>query len=339
MRPTVAHIAAIGTALPGEPVDNESLGRLFGVSGEWVDIFVGTRTRHFARDITCGTDVHSLTDLCVEAADRALAAARLEPSDIDFLVLSTMTPDMLLPTTATRVADRLGLNYVPAYQLHAGCSGPVQILELAQSLIRSGRHAGLAIGGDVMSRCLDVRRNLAELPTEELVNYLLLGDGAGAAVLTAEPLGERLAVRGVLHQFAGRGRPSGQVIDCCRYAARERERVTTYEDHNAIEESVPSLSAEIMWDLLDSLGWNLHDVSFLLPPQLSGRMTERVMKHLDVTGVREVSCVTDTGNTGNALAFLQAARLLPDMRRGQRALSLAVESSNWIKAGLALERV
>ncbi|MEV0598842.1 3-oxoacyl-ACP synthase III family protein [Streptomyces sp. NPDC050315] len=339
MRPTVAHIAAIGTALPGKPVDNESLGRLFGVSGEWVDIFVGTRTRYFARDLTSGTDGHSLTDLCAEAADRALAAAGLESSDIDFLVLSTMTPDTLLPTTATRVADRIGLNYVPAFQIQAGCSGPVQILELAQSLIRSGRHVGLAIGGDVTSRHLDVRRNLAELPTEELVNHLLLGDGAGAAVLTAEPLGERIAMRGVLNQFAGRGRRSGQIIHCCGAAAREGERPAPYEDHKAIEESVPSLSAEIMWDLLDSLGWNLHDVSFLLPPQLSGRMTERIMKHLGVPGLREVSCVTDTGNAGNALAFLQAARLLPDLRPGQRALSLVVESSNWLKAGIALERL
>lgn len=339
MTPQVAHIASIGTALPGEPVDNAGLGKRFGVSAEWVDIFVGTRTRHFARDLATGELTCTLADLCAEAADRAMTSAGLDPCDIDFVVLSTATPDTLLPTTVTQVADRLGLNYLPTFQIQAGCSGAVQVLDLGRTLISSGHRVGLVIGGDVTSKHLDIRKDPSTLPTEELVNYVLFGDGAGAAVLTAEPQGERIALRGVLNQFAGRGRPTGQMIDWYGPADRDTERPMLYEDYKAIEESLPPMSVEILWELLDGQGWSVDDLDFLLPPQLSARMTERIVEHLDVKNVTEISCVADTGNTGNALPFLQLARLLAEMDTGNRALALVVESSKWIKAGLALEKI
>ncbi|MFP3992329.1 3-oxoacyl-ACP synthase III family protein [Streptomyces sp. E11-3] len=339
MRTAPMHIASIGTALPGPPVDNTTLGKLFGVSDEWVDLFVGTRTRHFARDPGTGEVLCSLADLCAEAADRALAAAGLDASDIDFLLLSTATPDALLPNTASLVADRLGLNYLPVYALQAGCSGALQVLDLGRSLLSVGHRTGLVIGGDVTSRHLDPSRSGSSIPTEELVNYVLFGDGAGAAVLTAEPLGERIAVRALLNQFAGHGRPTGQGVEWRGPADQETGRPMLFEDYKAVEESVPPMSVEILWELLDGLGWSLESLDHLLPPQLSGRMTQRIVDHLAIDGVRETSCVADTGNTGNALPFLQLHRLLPEFETGQRALALVVESSKWTKAGLALEKI
>ncbi|MCM2426194.1 3-oxoacyl-ACP synthase III family protein [Streptomyces sp. RKAG337] len=339
MTGTTAYLASTGTALPGAPVDNSTLGKLLSVSEEWIDIFVGTRTRHFAWDLATGEVHQSLTDLCAEAGDLAITGAGLDPSDIEFLVLATATPDTLLPTTAARVADRLGLNYLPAYQLQAGCSGAVQAIDLGRSLIAGGCGAGLVIGGDVTNRHLDLRRDLSRMPTEELVNYVLFGDGAGAAVLTAEPAGERVALRGVLNRFAGLGRPPGQIIDWYGITDRHTERQMISEDYKEIEESVPVMAVEILWDLLGLLDWGVGDLDFLLPPQLSTRMTQRIVEHLAVPGAREISCVSDTGNTGNALPFQQIERLLPELRVGQRALAIAVESSKWIKTGLALEKV
>ncbi|MCX5269223.1 3-oxoacyl-ACP synthase III family protein [Streptomyces sp. NBC_00199] len=332
------HIAGTGTALPGDPVDNARLGKTFGIDEEWIDLFVGTRTRHFGWDLATGEIRHSLTDLCAEAAARAADAAGARLQDLDFLVLATTTPDRLLPTTANEVADRLGLDHLPTYQIQAGCSGAVQALDLARALLAAGHRSGLVIGGDTTARFLDPSRTPTDLPTQELVNYVLFGDGAGAAVVSTEPLGEALAVRTLLHRFSGRGRTPGQIIDWDGPVRRDTGRQMLSEDYKAVEEGVPVLAGEIYWELLDSVGWTPADVDFLLPPQLSARMTARITESLGASTAHEVSCVVDTGNTGNALPLLQLDRLLARLPDTGRALALVVESSKWIRAGLVLER-
>ncbi|MER5502623.1 MULTISPECIES: 3-oxoacyl-ACP synthase III family protein [unclassified Streptomyces] len=336
--PAPLYITGTGTALPGDPVDNARLGKAFGISEEWTDLFVGTRTRHFGWDLGTGEVLHTLADLCAEAADRAVAAAGTDPQDLDFLVLATTTPDRLLPTTANEVADRLGLDHLPTYQIQAGCSGAVQALDLARALIASGHRTGLVIGGDVTDRFLDPHRTPADLPAQELVNYVLFGDGAGAAVVSARPDGEGIGVHALLHRFTGRGRPPGQIIDWDGPVRRTPDRTMLSEDYRTIEAEVPGLAGEICWELLDTTGWTPDDLDFLLPPQLSARMTRHIVETLGIPAAREVSCVADTGNTGNALPLLQLDRLVPKMSDGERALAVVVESSKWIRAGLALEK-
>ncbi|MER5768703.1 3-oxoacyl-ACP synthase III family protein [Streptomyces sp. NPDC001985] len=335
-----AHLAAVGTALPGDPVDNAKLAKVLGVNEEWIDVFIGTRTRHFARDLDTGEVRWSLADLCARAAERAVAASRVPPEEIGFVVMGTATPDHLMPATVNQVADLLGLDQLPTYQLQSGCAGAVQALELGRTLITGGGHrAGLVIGGDVCSKHLALRRDLSGAAPSDLVNYVLFGDGAGAAVLTAEPLGRRLALRRVLNRFTGLGREPGQVIDWFGLADRHEDRQVVREDYKAIEEYVPLIAEEILWELLEDLGWSPDEVDYLLPPQLSGHMTRRITERLGLPGAVEVSCVAETGNNGNALPFLQLERLLGLMGTGQRALAIAVESSKWIKSGFALEKV
>ncbi|WP_405876786.1 3-oxoacyl-ACP synthase [Streptomyces sp. NBC_01384] len=337
--PVLLHLAGTGSALPADPVDNAALSGIFGISEDWIDLFVGTRTRHFGWDPATGKETHTLADLCAEAAGRALAAAGLAAADLDFLVLSTATPDALLPTTANQTADRLGLNHLPTYQLQAGCSGAVQALDVARALLAGGHRAGLVVAGDVTARFLQAGRDASALATQELVNYVLFGDAAAAAVVTADPHGEAVAVRGLLHRFAGLGRAPGQIVDWHGAADPDPNRQMLFEDYKTIEEQVPVLAGEIVWELLSTAGWSAQQVGFVLPPQLSGHMTDRIVAGLGLPpGCREVSCVRDTGNTGNALPLLQLDRLLAQLEPGQRALSVVVESSKWIKAGLALER-
>lgn len=338
--PALMHIAGTGSALPGEPVDNAALSGVFGISEDWIDIFVGTRTRHFGWDPATGKVTHTLADLCAEAAGRALAAAGAGPADLDFLILSTATPDALLPSTATETADLLGLNQLPVHQIQAGCSGAVQALDLARALLAGGHRTGLVVSGDVSARFLRHGQDAAELATQELVNYVLFGDGAGAAVVTTEPYDDSaVAVRALLHRFAGRGRAPGQIVGWRGLSETEQDRPMLFEDYKTIEEQVPALTGEIVWELLDSAGWSARQLDYLLPPQLSGHMTDRIVAGLGLPpGCREVSCVRDTGNTGNALPLLQLDLLLDRLAPGERALAVSVESSKWIKTGLALER-
>jgi 3-oxoacyl-[acyl-carrier-protein] synthase-3 len=335
-----AYLAGIGTYLPGDPVDNATLSKVLGVNQDWVEAFIGTRTRHFAKDLSTGEVQWSLADLCARAADRAIADSGIDPAEIEFVVMGTATPDTLMPATVNHVADQLGLDQIPTYQLQSGCAGAVQALDLAHSFVTSGRYrTGLVLGGDVCSKHLDINLDFSSAPPSELVNFVLFGDGAGAAVLSAEPGNRRLALRRVLNRLTGLGREPGQVIEWFGIADLDSGKQAAKEDYKAIEESVPVMAVEILWELLGELEWEAEQLDFLLPPQLSGRMTKRIFEHLGIPTAQEVSCVAETGNNGNALPFVQIERLAGLIAPGQRALGVAVESSKWIKGGFALEMI
>ncbi|HEV2639002.1 MAG TPA: 3-oxoacyl-ACP synthase III family protein [Actinocrinis sp.] len=337
-------ILSAASSLPGMPVDNAQLARHFGMDKiweQWVEHFIGTRTRHFARDLNTGEQRTSLTDLAGDAASRALTVAGVAAADVDVMVMGTATPDKLMPATVNMVAERLGVNDVPTYQLQSGCSGAVQALDLAYHLLLTGRYrTALVVGGDTTAKHFDPAMDISGMPPPQLVNLLLFGDGAGALVLRSGSQAGGLAIlRRVFTRLTGLGREPGQTLEWYGSADRDSGRPPAAEEYKAIEDSVPAMSTEIMRELLDDLTWEESDFEFILPPQLSGRMTRAIVDGLGVPGAQEVSCVTDTGNMGNALPFFQIERALAEMAPGDRALGLSVESSKWIKAGFAIERV
>ncbi|MER7968317.1 3-oxoacyl-ACP synthase III family protein [Streptomyces sp. NPDC096080] len=336
-------ILSVGTALPGEPVDTAMLAKAFRMDAlwqQWVDTFIETRTRHLATDLGTGEQYCSLADLATSAAERALAASGTSVDDIDLVVMGTAMPDMLMPATVNVVADRLGVNDVPTYQLQSGCSGAVQAIELAHDLLSTGRYrTALVIGGEVTAKHFDLKRDLRALPPGQLVNLVLFGDGAGAAVLSRDADSGAAAIRRVFTRLTGLGRESGQSLEWYGAADRGGERNPASENYKMIEDSVPGMAVEILEELLDDLGWKRADIDYLLPPQLSGRMTPRIVERLAVPGAEEVSVVDVTGNTGNSLPFLQLEKAFAEMAPGERGLCVAVESSKWIKAGLVFERI
>jgi 3-oxoacyl-[acyl-carrier-protein] synthase-3 len=167
------------------------------------------------------------------------------------------------------------------------------------------------------------------------VNVMLFGDGAGAAVLTTDPVPNRPVLRAVFHQLVGRGRAPGQVV---RWRGIiDFDEPPASQDFKAVEEHVPPMAAQALEELLNRLGWKPAELDYILPCQVSGRMTRRVVERLGPLGAEEVSCVTDIGNTVNALPFFEIERLLAEMQPGERAAGVSVEASKWIRAGYALE--
>jgi 3-oxoacyl-[acyl-carrier-protein] synthase III len=335
-------ILSAGTAVPGAPVSNSLLARHFGMDElweQWIDVFVGTKARHLSVDLETGELRSTLADLAERAARHALSAADLPPSDIDLVVMGTATPDALMPTTVNVVADRLGINAIPTYQLQSGCTGAVQALEVARQLMTGGGYRkALVIAGDSCAKHFDVNADLRAMAPAELVNVVVFGDGAGAAVLSADPTPGRVALRTALTRFTGLGRAPGQSVEWYGRAELSSKKAPVSEDYKAIEALVPVLAKETFDELLVALNWKEQDVDYLLPPQLSARMTERITAALGTTA-QEITCVTETGNCGNALAMLQLERLLPLLEPGERAIGVAIESSKWIKAGFAVEGV
>ncbi|HEY6423368.1 MAG TPA: 3-oxoacyl-ACP synthase III family protein [Pseudonocardiaceae bacterium] len=332
------YLAATGTALPNDPIGNDTMAEHFGTSAAWIEAFIGTRQRYLAVELATGRVTHTLADLGAQAGGQALARAGLEPHDVDFVVLSTATPDHLMPATVNLVAEALGIHEVPTYQLQSGCAGAVAALQVAAAIVESTGRTGLVIGADSCSKHL-VARDFAALSAPELVNYVIFGDGAGAVVITPDEVRPCMVLRLVVNDFVGLGCPPGQVVNWFNVAGAGTGEQAVHEDYKAIERRVPPMAKDVLRLLLEGTGWSMADLAYLLPPQLSGRMTASIVKALGVDAAEEVSCVADTGNNANALPFVQLDLLAQRIRPGQRALGIAIESSKWIRTGFAVEGV
>jgi 3-oxoacyl-[acyl-carrier-protein] synthase-3 len=166
-----ARISSLATYVPPRVLTNADLERLVDTSDEWILQRTGIRERHIV-DPGMAT-----SDLAVEAAREAIVRAGLTPDDIDFIVVGTTTPDMLFPSTACLVQEKLGANHAWGYDLFAACSGFTYALTTAAQLVSAGgsRHA-LVIGADVMSSIIDYT---------DRTTCVIFGDGAGAAVVEA----------------------------------------------------------------------------------------------------------------------------------------------------------
>jgi 3-oxoacyl-[acyl-carrier-protein] synthase-3 len=333
------HILGVGTELPGPPIDNATLIRRFGLPSaweEWMDIFVGTKTRHFAVDMVTGKRTKTLTDMGALAGRRALDKAGVDPGGIDVAIMGAAMPDMLMPATVNLIADRLGINDLPTYQIQAGCTGAIQALDIAVQLLRGGQYrTALVIGGDSIAKHMDL--DIRDVSANLYVNGMLFGDGCGAAVLTTDPVPGTPVLRRAFVRLLGLGRAPGQIVEWYGQADRKTSAEAVAEDFKVIEESVPAMAASAFQDLLDFLGWKKNDVDYLLPPQLNAKMTARVVEHLDAPASHVISRVTEIGNTTNAIPFFQLEQLIPRLGPGNRAIGISVETSKWIKGGYAVE--
>ena len=171
-----SRITGTGSYLPPRRLTNADLAAELATQGvetsdDWIVERTGIHARHFAApDVCC-------SDLGVEAAKNALEAAGLKPSDIDLIIVATSTPDMVFPSAACILQNKLGIAGCPAFDLQAVCSGFVYALTVADAMIKTGTASkALVIGAEVFSRILDF---------SDRTTCVLFGDGAGAVVLEA----------------------------------------------------------------------------------------------------------------------------------------------------------
>lgn len=171
-----SRITGTGSYLPPDRLTNADLTKRLAATGietsdEWIVERTGIHARHFAApDVLC-------SDLAFEAAKNALQAAGLQPGDIDLIIVATSTPDMVFPSTACILQNKLGIAGCPAFDIQAVCSGFVYALSVADAMIKTGAASkALVVGAEVFSRILDF---------SDRTTCVLFGDGAGAVVLVA----------------------------------------------------------------------------------------------------------------------------------------------------------
>ncbi len=294
-----ARVLGLGHRLPDRVVPNGPIAEQIGVDADWIVRRTGIRARrHAAPD-------ERTADLALAAARRALSDAGLRPSDIDLVLVATMTADEITPNTAPLVADALGLK-VGAFDIGAACTGWLSALSVGAAQIETGRaERVLVIGAETISRIVD--------PTDKRT-AALFGDGAGAVVLGHEGDGE---VGPIL--LASDGGMGDAII------AHHDVRTIAMDGHTTFNMAVKVLG-ESTRQILEHTGLTLDDIDLFVYHQANGRIIKALMERLELPPERVADYVAETGNTSAASIPLTLSLLREDgrLRPGQRLLLGAV---------------
>lgn len=274
-------LAGTGSALPRRRVDNEELAQTVDTSDAWIVERTGIRSRHIAGD------GETTASLATDAARKALEAARLQPADIDLIVLATATPDQTFPSSATKVQATLGIADCIAFDVHAVCTGFLYALTVADSMLRSGSaRQALVIGAETFSRLLD---------WEDRATCVLFGDGAGAVVLSAEDsdsgiLATKLHADGRHNDllFVDGGPSTTGTVGKLRMKGRE-----------VFRHAVVNL-ADVLGEVLADAGLIAADLDWVVPHQANARILDATARKLGLPPEKVVVTVDRHANTSAA---------------------------------------
>ncbi len=285
--PRTSRISGTGSHLPPRRVSNADLARDLAERGietsdEWIVERTGIRARHFAAEgVVC-------SDMAVAAATAALQAAGRQASDIDLIIVATSTPDMVFPSTACIVQQKLGVHGCPALDVQAVCSGFVYALTVADALIRTGTATcALVIGAEVFSRILDFN---------DRTTCVLFGDGAGAVVLEASDEPGLLA-----SDLHADGRHVGILCTPGTVAGGKVLGDPTLKmDGPAVFKLAVTVLEDSAREVLAKAGKTAEDIDFLIPHQANIRIMQSTAKKLKLAADKLVVTVDEHGNTSAA---------------------------------------
>ena len=293
-----SRITGTGSYLPPRRVTNDDLARELAQRGietsdQWIVERTGIRARHFAEP-----DVTS-SDLGLEAARKALEAAGRSAGDVDLIIVATSTPDMVFPSSAAILQNKLGIAGCPAFDVQAVCSGFVYALTVADAMIRTGSaRCALVVGAEVFSRILDFN---------DRTTCVLFGDGAGAVVLEAS------AEPGILaSDLHADGKHVG--ILCVPGHVSGGEVLGTpllHMDGQAVFKLAVRVLEEAARTCLEKAGKVDTDIDWLIPHQANIRIMEGTARKLKLPLEKLVVTVNEHGNTSAAsipLALDEAVR-------------------------------
>jgi 3-oxoacyl-[acyl-carrier-protein] synthase-3 len=303
-----SRIAGTGSYLPAQILTNAELAKRVDTSDEWIRTRTGIRQRHIA---AAGEQT---SDLALHAARQALAAAEIAPADIDLIVVATTTPDMVFPSTACILQDKLGTRNGPAFDVQAVCSGFVYGLGLADLMVKTGQaRNALVVGAEIYSRILD---------WNDRGTCVLFGDGAGAVVLM--PAAQPGILSAHLHAD-GHYRNILAVPGTVAHGKVSGTPLLTMEGNTVFKFAVKVL-AEVAQEALTANGLETSAIDWLIPHQANIRIMDATAKKLHVPPERMIATVDRHANTSAASIPLALDLAVRDgrIRRGQHVMLLGV---------------
>jgi len=288
-KPIRAKISALGTYVPPRLLTNADLERMVDTSDEWIMTRVGIRERHIAEKGIASSD------LAAEASRRALAQRGLQPTDIQAIIVGTVTPDMLFPSTACMVQNKLGAKGAWGFDLSAACSAFVYSLQVGAQFIASGAHKRvLAIGSDVMSSIIDYT---------DRATCVIFGDGAGAAIL--EPAeNDSEGFIDFIHEVDGSGgqflyMPGGGSLHPTSKDTIAKKMHYVHQDGQQVFKFAVRKQTELCQRLLERNGLTGADIDVFIPHQANLRIINATADRL---GLRPESVIVNIDRYGNTTA-------------------------------------
>jgi len=313
-------ITGLGAYAPERVITNDELAQMVDTSDEWIIERTGIRERRIA------AETQALSDLSMPAIRQALEQAGSDGTDVDLLIVATVTPDMMFPSTSAILADQLGAKDAAAYDLSAGCTGFMYALAQAYGMVASGlSKRALVVGGDVLSRILD---------WTDRSTVVLFGDGAGAVVL--EPSEEA----GFLAFELGADGGGGEHLWLPGSGSRKFEdpdRLVKMNGREVFKFATRVLvsSAEAV---LERCGAAVEDVDVYVPHQANVRIIDHATKKLRIPSERVVINVDRYGNTSSGSIPLALADAQADGRLQPGKLVLMTGMGAGLTWGSALMR-
>ncbi|MBS1485354.1 MAG: ketoacyl-ACP synthase III [Opitutales bacterium] len=284
-------ISGTGSYLPEKVLTNFDISKFVDTSDEWIYTRSGIRERRIA------APNEASSDMALIASRRALESAGLKPEDIDLVIVTTVTPDMMFPSTACLLQAKLGIrNNIPCFDIEAACSGFVYGVEVASKMMQSGFYKNaLVVSSEKLSTIVD---------WQDRSTCVLFGDGCGAVVLSLSDtpdvgildtvLGADGSDTSTLRVLAG-----GSALPTSKETVEKRQHFIEMDGREVFKHAV-KIMGEKAFEVLERYGVSPSDLNLLIPHQANTRIIESVAKRLKLPMDKVFINIEKYGNTSSA---------------------------------------
>ena len=309
-----AVITGVGGYVPDYILNNEELSRMVDTTDEWITTRVGIKERHILTEEGLGTSY-----LARKAAKQLIQKTGVDPDTIDALIVTTTTPDYKFPSTASIVLGKLGLKNAFAFDFSAACCGFLYTLDVAASMIQSGRYKKIiVIGADKMSSLVDYT---------DRATCVLFGDGAGAVLVEATEE-ENVGVQNSYLRTDGQGLPflhmkaGGSVCPPSHFTVDHRLHYLYQEGRTVFRYAVTDMSNDVM-KILEMNNLKADDVNWVIPHEANLRIIEAVTKRAGIPLDKVVVNIERYGNTSAATIPLALWDAESQLKKGDNIIFTA----------------
>lgn len=296
-----AVIAGHGSFVPEKILTNDELVKMVDTTDEWITTRTGIKTRHIT------TEDESTAFLATEAAKRALAEAKLDPKELELIIVATITPEMVFPSTASFVQRALGASSAWVFDLAAACSGFIYGLSIVQQFMENGRlNNALVIGAETLTKITNWK---------DRASCVLFGDGAGAVVLERADDGRK----GILYSTMYSDGDRWEALNCQAYGSRypagkkldDPDKIYMQIKGREVYQQAIRRIVETVNECLDSCRLTMDDVAVVISHQMNARIIESAAKRLNLPDEKVFVNIAEYGNTSAAsvpIAFDECVR-------------------------------
>ena len=321
-----AKITGVAGYVPPKVLTNADLERMVETNDEWIRTRTGIRERHIAEEGMASSH------LATEAAKTLLEKTKTDPSEIDLIIVASVTPDMFFPATACLVQDRLGAKRAWGFDLSAACSGFAYALTVGAQFAGSGAHRKVVvIGSDVMSSILDYK---------DRSTCVLFGDGAGAVLV--EPAKDGEGILDFSHDVDGSGgqylyMPGGGSLHPSTHETIDKNMHVVHQEGSQVFKYAVRRMAELAACLLERNGFTSDDLALVVPHQANLRIIRAMQQRLGLEDSKVMVNIDKYGNTtgGTIPLGLRDAVDQGRLKKGDLVL-LAAVGAGYTTGGLLL---